>query len=156
MEAKKTYEGIGGWLILVAIALIRAPIAFCITLFRNVFPLLRHDAWVALTTKDSDAYHRLWAPVILSELVVNVIFLALALFALVLFFRRKQLFPKFMIGFLLANLIWQISLALVYRQIPAMAEESLFDAETIGQIIGCLIWIPYFLVSKRVRATFTR
>ena len=155
-EAEKTYEGIGGWLILVAIALIRAPILFSVTLFRSVFPLLRHETWVALTTKDSEAYHPLWAPVIVSELVVNVIFLALAFLALILFFRRKRLFPKFMIGLMLANVIWGILLAFVYRKIPAMAEESLFDVETVGQIIACAIWIPYFLVSKRARATFTR
>ena len=155
-EPAKPYEGIGGWLILVAIILIRAPIAFGVTLFRSVFPLLRHDTWVALTTKDSEAYHPHWAPTIISELVVNVIFLGAALFALVLFFRRRQLFPKFMIGLFIANGTWEILLGFVLKQIPDSQGDSAIFIGAIGLVVACAIWIPYLLVSKRVRATFTR
>src|SRR2546421_3242626 len=151
----KSHEGIGGWLILVAFILLRAPIAVVITLTRAVFPLLQHDTWVALTTKDSELYHPLWAPLIISELVVNFLFLAFAIAVLVLFFRRKRSFPKLVIVLFLANFIWEVFLILVYRRIPTTADEfgsSL--AQAIGLGIGCAIWIPYFLISKRVRATF--
>jgi Protein of unknown function (DUF2569) len=154
--SSKRYEGIGGWLIWVAIILVRAPIAICVTLFRSVFPFLRHDTWIGLTTKDSEAYHPLWAPVIVSELTVNFMFLALALYTLVLFFRRKQLFPKFMIGLMLANLIWEVLLGFVLKQIPDAAGDSLVFVGAIGLVLACGIWIPYLMVSKRVRATFTR
>jgi multisubunit Na+/H+ antiporter MnhC subunit len=156
--APKSYEGIGGWLILVAFILLRAPIAVLVTLFRAVFPLLQHDTWAALTTKGTESYHPLWAPLVISELIVNLAFLALALVVLVLFFRRKRSFPRFVIILYLAHFIWEVCLALVLRQIPAMAGEpatsSLVGA--IGLALGCAIWIPYFLISKRVRATFTR
>jgi Protein of unknown function (DUF2569) len=158
MKSEKTYEGIGGWLILVAFILIRAPIAVIVTLVRSVLPLLRHDTWIALTSQDSESYHPLWAPLIVSELVVNLVFLALSIVVLILFFRRKRSFPKFVIGLYLANLIWEICLTLVMRHIPAMSGEpatsSLVGA--IGLALACAIWIPYFCVSKRVRATFTR
>jgi hypothetical protein len=157
MGSQKSYEGIGGWLILVAFILLRAPIAVIVTLVRSVYPLLQHDTWIALTSRDSESYDPLWAPVIVSELVVNLVFLGLAVVVLVLFFRRKRSFPKFVIALYLAHLIWEIGLALVFRHIPATEEagtSSLVDA--IGLAIGCAIWIPYFLVSKRVRATFTR
>lgn len=155
-DRAKSYEGIGGWLILVAINLIRAPIAFCVTLLRSVFPLLRHDTWVALTTKGSEAYHPLWAPIIVSELIVNLTFLGAALVALVLFFRRKHLFPKFMIGLILATAIWEVLLGFVLKQIPDAGGDSTVFSGAIGLVLACAIWIPYFLVSKRVRATFTQ
>jgi uncharacterized protein DUF2569 len=158
MKSEKSYEGIGGWLILVAFALIRAPIAVVVTLVRSVFPLLQHDTWIALTSQDSESYHQLWAPLIVSELVVNLIFLALSLIVLILFFRHKRSFPKFVIALYLSNLIWEICLTLVMRHIPATSGEpatsSLVGA--IGLALACAIWIPYFCVSKRVRATFTR
>ena len=158
MKSEKTYEGIGGWLILVAFILIRAPIAVIVTLVRSVLPLLRHDTWIALTSQDSESYHPLWAPLIVSELVVNLVFLALSLIVLILFFRHKRSFPKFVIVLYLANLIWEICLTLVMRHIPATSGEpatsSLVGA--IGLALACAIWIPYFCVSKRVRATFTR
>ena len=153
----KNLEGIGGWLILVAFILLRAPVAVVITLVRGVFPLLQHDTWVALTTKGSEAYHPLWAPVIVSELLVNAALFVLAIVVLVLFYRHKRSFPRFVIILYLANLVWEVGLALVLRQIPTTAEagtSSLIDA--IGLALACAIWIPYFLVSKRVRATFTR
>ena len=158
MKSEKSYEGIGGWLILVTFALIRAPIAVVVTLVRSVFPLLRHDTWMALTTQDSESYNSLWAPLIVSELVVNLVFLALSLIVLILFFRHKRSFPKFVIAFYLANLIWEICLTLVMLHIPATSGEpatsSLVGA--IGLALACAIWIPYFCVSKRVRTTFTR
>jgi len=158
MKSEKSYEGIGGWLILIAFALIRAPIAVVVTLVRSVFPLLQHDTWIALTSQDSESYHQLWAPLIVSELVVNLIFLALSLIVLILFFRHKRSFPKFVIALYLSNLIWEICLTLVMRHIPATSGEpatsSLVGA--IGLALACAIWIPYFCVSKRVRATFTR
>jgi hypothetical protein len=154
----KPCEGIGGWLILVAFILLRAPIAVLVTLFRAVFPLLQHDTWAALTTKGTESYHPLWAPLIISELIVNLAFLALALIVLVLFFRRKRSFSRFVIILYLAHLAWEVCLTLVLRQIPAMASEPATSSlvGVIGLALGCAIWIPYFLVSKRVRATFTR
>lgn len=53
----KRYEGFGGWLILVIFILLRAPIAFVVTLYRGVFPLLRHDTWIALTQRASPSYN---------------------------------------------------------------------------------------------------
>jgi hypothetical protein len=153
----RSYEGLGGWLILVAFILLRAPIAVLVTLFRSVFPLLVHDTWAALTTKGTEAYHPLWVPLIVSELIANFAFLALAFIVLVLFFRRERSFPRLVIILYSAHLVWEVCLALVLRQIPATAEagtSSLIDA--IGLALACAIWIPYFLVSKRVRATFTR
>jgi hypothetical protein len=158
IAAAKSCEGIGGWLILVAFILLRAPVAITLTLFRAVFPLLRHDTWVALTAKGSEAYHPLWAPLIISELVLNIVFLALAIVVLLLFFQRKRSFPRFVIAFFLMQLVWGICLTLALRQIPATAGEDAASSfvNAIGLALGCAIWIPYFLVSKRVRATFTR
>ena len=158
MKSEKTYEGIGGWLILVAFALIRAPIAVIVTLVRSVFPLLRHDTWIRLTNQDFESYHPLWAPLIVSELVVNLVFLALSLIVLILFFRHKRSFPKFVIALYLANLVWEICLTLVMRHIPATSGEPATSSlvGVIGLALACAIWIPYFCVSKRVRATFVR
>jgi hypothetical protein len=143
---------------LVAFILLRAPVAIALTLYRAVFPLLQHDTWIALTAKDSEAYHSLWAPLIICELIVDTSFLVFAILVLVLFFRRKRSFPKFVITLYLAQLVWEVLLALTLRLIPATAGEpatsSLVGA--IGLALGCAIWIPYFLFSKRVRATFIK
>jgi len=158
IKTEKTYEGIGGWLILVAFILIRAPIAVIVTLVRSVFPFLRHNTWIALTSQDSESYHPLWAPLIVSELVVNLVFLALSFVVLILFFRRKRSFLRFVIALYLANLIWEICLTLAMWRIPATSGEPATSSlvGVIGLALACAIWIPYFCVSKRVRATFTR
>ena len=146
MKSEKSYEGIGGWLILVAFALIRAPIAVVVTLVRSVFPLLQHDTWIALTSQDSESYHQLWAPLIVSELVVNLIFLALSLIVLILFFRHKRSFPKFVIALYLSNLIWEICLTLVMRHIPATSGEPA-TSSLVGAIGLALAWKQRKLVS---------
>lgn len=37
-----------------------------------------------------------------------------------------------------------------------MDTEEFLAQQFVGALAGCLVWIPYFLVSRRVRGTFVR
>lgn len=116
------------------------------------------DTWAVLTTAGTPAYHPLWAPVLIGEMAVNVALLSVSVVAVYLFFRRRRAFPRVAIAFLAAGVVILVLDLVVVRMIPAAASEigaseirGLFQAG-----IGAAIWIPYFLVSARVRATFVR
>ena len=149
-------KGIGGWLILVVIGLIVSPLRIAYYLVTNHWPLFRDGAWLRLTTPGTEAYHVLWAPLLIFEIVGNLGTIVLGLVALWFLVRRSLHTLKLAIVWL----TWMTAVVVVdyfaADLIPPIAEQS--DPESTKELtrslVGAAIWIPYFLVSKRVRATF--
>jgi len=142
---------IGGWLILVLIGLIITPIRLGITLFSDFFPML--DSMSLL-----DAYPSLQI-MIYTEGIGNIIFGISAIILLIIMSNKDRRFPKLMIAFYVANLIFVLVDAIYATQIPVIeqfvsSEDSL--KEVVRAIIGTAIWVPYMMVSTRVKRTFVK
>lgn len=75
-----------------------------------------------------------------------------------LFFSKKKIFPRWYIGMLLFTLVFILIDALAIKSV--LPNEPVFDAETVKELgrslIATLIWVPYMLISKRVKATFVK
>ena len=149
-------KGVGGWLILVILGLVISPIRIGHFLATTHWPIFRDGAWSELTTAGTAAYHHLWAPLLIFEIVGNVGSIVLAIVTLVFLFKKSRYTPRlaiswfaWMAGFVLVDFF-------VADLIPAVAAQS--DPDSIKELVRSLasagIWIPYFLVSKRVKATF--
>ena len=151
-------SGLGGWLILPAIGLLFAPLRILGYLFGDIIPIFQDGAWEVLTTPGSEMYHALWAPLIIFETVGNLFFVGFTLVLLVLFFTKSHRFPKLMIAYLVLNLVFVVADTVLAEFIPFIAGEH--DPETYKEIargvFGVVIWVPYFLVSKRVKNTFVK
>ena len=157
-EVKPGPEGMGGWLILPLLGLIITPLRCFALIFTDLLPVFKEGHWEALTTPGYEAYHPLWAPLIIGELVGNIAIGVFSLVILVFFFRRSIYTPTLVIAWLGISFIFVLGDYLIADHIPFIAEIP--DPESAKEIvraaIAALIWIPYFLVSKRVKATFTR
>ena len=151
-------NGIGGWLILPLLGLIVSPLRLSYHLYATFWPLISEGYWEALTTPTSEAYHFLWKPLLIFEVVCNVTSIGLGLVALWLLLRNSRLTPYFVISWLAFSVVFVAVDYFLGDLIPAVAEQS--DAESAKElmrsVIGAAVWIPYFLVSKRVEATFVK
>ncbi len=147
--------GLGGWLILVAVGLCLTPIRIAAEILATVRPL-NSALWHALTTPGARAYHPLFGPWIVGQLVVSSALLLWALALLYLFFAKKRLFPRLMIAFLIARALVQVADISVALRIPIVASSLQVNAfgGPATAIIVAAIWVPYFLWSRRVAATF--
>jgi Protein of unknown function (DUF2569) len=150
-------EGLVGWLILVGIGFCLAPVRILKTIVEGA-RAFEAQTWAVLTTPGTNAYHPLWAPVIIGETVLNVLLLGVSLVAIYLFFKKRRAFPRVAIAFLAAGFaLVVVDLAVLQAIPPASAQ---LDASDLGDVaragIGAVIWIPYFIRSRRVQATFTR
>ncbi|MCX5717953.1 MAG: DUF2569 domain-containing protein [Nitrospirae bacterium] len=154
----KKLEGIGGWLILVAIGLIFNPLRMLVSLGKDLLPAFSSETWAIMTTPGTEAYHPLWAPLLIFELAGNSIFIIFSIIAAIMFFRKKKIFPKMIIIFLLSNLVFVAADYFAAKAIPLIANQN--DPESVRELartlIGCLIWVPYFIKSKRVKTTFVK
>ncbi|HEX9949551.1 MAG TPA: DUF2569 domain-containing protein [Thermodesulfobacteriota bacterium] len=154
--APKQYDKIGGWLILVAIGLIFTPIRLLVVLFKDLLPALSADTWSRLTTPGTEAYHPLWAPLLLFEIIGNCLFILFPIIIAIFFFQKRRFVPRLVIMLLLSNLVFVAIDYFAADLIPFVAAQEDIGSliELIRVFIGCVIWVPYFLVSKRVKATF--
>ena len=152
-------SGLGGWLILVQIGLYLTIALTLVQLFLYLIPSYNPETWNVLTSRDSDLYHFLWGPVIIFETVYSILLLVFLGYILYNFYGRKWILPRLMIIFYAGSLFFGIIDYILLQQIPMakdLNEESSSIRELVKSAITCLIWIPYFLRSVRVKNTFVR
>lgn len=132
--------GIRGWLILPAIYLVGAAIATAVRLF----------GWLAQFSGVTGAGYA--GPFAL-QILVLLGYLVITLYAASRFFAKKRNAPSAMIGFWIAVVVADGLIRVI--GLAAGAEE--FRVEPLlGNFINAAIWIAYFRLSKRVKATFVR
>lgn len=157
--AEQREVGIGGALWLVVIGRVLAPFVIAFSLYRNVSMLLEPGVWTALTSPGSRAYHPLWGGVLIYEVIGWGTFLLTSLLALWLLWRRHSAFPAMMIAYQAVFILFLWGDALLGGNIPAVRENAVFSSLIVAAVQATVmgaIWIPYFLVSERVRNTFVR
>lgn len=152
-------DGLGGWLILVFFGLFVSLLRIPATLLTTHGRLLLDGTLAQLIDPQGAAYHPLWLPLIIFEVAGNLFILALVVATLVLLFARSRYAPAIAIALYASNVGVIVADIGACQLIPALAEQPV-DIDSLKELgralIAALIWIPYFLVSQRVRVTFTR
>jgi hypothetical protein len=151
-------QGLGGWLLLIGLALVLSPVRFAAGLWElgSAFDL---GAWHELTHPSGTYYDPWWAPAVVLAVLGNLLLLLAAVWLIVLFFGRHRLFPRVYVGFLiLTAVLVTLDYGLQGRLGAVMADsESAQSARApLRSVVACAIWIPYLLKSRRVRNTFVR
>jgi hypothetical protein len=137
----RNYDNVGGALFLVAIGL-------AVTAVANGFSLtvrLHKAPYITVPTATAEAFFAL-------------VYIIAPLILLVILFMRKRIVPKLMISFYLLTLGIAILLYIGARSLsgPHMLQKALYEAKAsiLASAVVCFIWVPYFLVSERVKRTF--
>lgn len=128
-DKNKKIEGIGGWLILPTISLF---LGAGIWLFNFVI-------WGLLFSEESGLYE-------LIIFLTSAIIALLAIYSLVLEFKKKKGFPKWAIATLWVSVVATILLSVLEGDY----------SDVFGITIGVVIWTWYFNVSVRVKNTFVK
>jgi transglutaminase-like putative cysteine protease len=150
--------GLGGWLILVGIGVTLRPLLLIIQGCTAMNASFHQDTWDAMTTPGNAGYQSALGPLIVTEVIGNLILIVGSVLMLILFYGRKHLFP--------ATAIALMSFSVLFLSFDDWASHHLIKiAATAGKapppqaaqaIVQAAIWIPYMLISRRVKATFTR
>jgi uncharacterized protein DUF2569 len=150
---------IRGALILVSIGLFISLAQNLGYFFGSIGPIIRSPVWERFTNPGSPIFHPQWKLVLICDAVTATLILFWNIVMLLFFFRKKRVFPVLMAASL--PMIFLLILAGHYLSglIPAVAESAGYAKQgtaLIIKFIGLHIWIPYFLLSKRVATTFVR
>jgi hypothetical protein len=143
-SADRDLYGIGGWLIMPAIGLAISPFLSIHGIVTDLGVLVggRYQAVIA-NRPGLEA-------LVIFELATNAIFLASLIALNVLLYKKKKTFPACMIAYLVGQLVL---LLIDYFAANAFNPHT-SPTTAIRSVIACLIWIPYFLQSRRVEITF--
>jgi hypothetical protein len=150
-DSDQHLEGLTGWLALVGMGLVVSP-------FRIVFSALKAN--IALLTnvqfRPFLETHPTLEGLIIFEIATNVILVAILIALNFLFFTKKRAFPTYMILYFILQLVLiSIDMAATHIVLPSTQLRSSYAAVETS-LIGALVWIPYFIVSRRVKVTFVR
>ena len=136
----KKLTGIGGWLILPAISLVISPIFVLIGVI-NAFAVMENSYY--------EGYYQ-------ANIAMNLVGLFAMLFCAYLFFRKDVRTPPAFIGWAVLYILITIIDGILAIDAVGSAAEGAAVAGIIRSIIFAGIWIPYFLMSKRVKYTFKK
>jgi len=149
-------NGISGWLILVAIGIVLTPIRIAVVVLPMYTGIFTNGTWEVLTYANGGLYDPFWAPILIGQIVINVGLIGLWLYVASIFFSKQAIFPKVFIGTLILSMAFIIIGAFALTLV--MPEGPLFDSGAMKElsrtVIASIIFIPYMLKSKRVKATF--
>ncbi|NVJ61241.1 MAG: DUF2569 domain-containing protein [Gammaproteobacteria bacterium] len=157
MSDNNDLKGLGGWLILVGIGVVISPFRLLATLVPTYLPIFEDGTWEALTTEGSEYYTQYFDYLLIGEIFFNGLMILSSLALIYLYFSKHYFFPKLYIIIITASLVFiPLDAWLVTLIFPS---EEMFDMETLREfgrtLIAGLIWVPYMLVSQRVKLTFT-
>ncbi|WP_412102626.1 DUF2569 family protein [Paenibacillus alginolyticus] len=71
--------------------------------------------------------------------------------------KKKKLLRNMVINFYIINFAFNISYYLITNSIEEMATHEFMSEQgrnIVKSLVTCLIWIPYFINSKRVKNTY--
>jgi len=154
-EPEKSYEGIRGWLIIPLLGLIINPIEGSLLMY-IYWQIFAKGYWSLLTTPGTEMYHAFSAPLLIFALFGSSLIIVLSVVTLWFFLRKSRLLPRLMISLLIFCFLFAWAAFFLADLVPAVAVQSDLPNPNIGVTIEVLIWVPYFLLSKRVKQTFVR
>lgn len=156
-STKEGPSGLGGWLVLVFIGLVLSMLRIVSLLLGTHAKLVLDGTLSRLSDPANPGYDPMWMPLITFEVIGNLAMLALIASSLILLLMRSRYAPRVVIGMYAFNVALVAGDLLLGQLIEAVAAQPL-DTDSLvelarGVLTAC-IWIPYFLVSVRVRNTF--
>ena len=135
-------KGIGGWLILPVIGTVLSPLMTGYAAFQDAVVLLNASVSTALTV------------FIVIEFLYNFGLVIAWIFAAVLLFRHKRLYPRMFVALLVITLVGTVLDLVVAVAVFDIRLDSSDVRSAVRSVVGLAIWGPYMYKSKRVQNTF--
>jgi hypothetical protein len=149
-------QGIGGWLILVAIGMCLTPFVRAHELSKSWDGYFSIQAWRSAAMPGGEQFHALFGPLLIFEVLCNVVLLGLSLLTACLFFRKRQAFPRTFIVLMFGNAAYLWIDYIIGGMIPSVAELSsaVLLRAALKATLTAMVWSAYMMKSRRVKLTF--
>lgn len=152
----KKYYGFGGWLIIYFIGITYQFYGNLRTAYQN-YNFTKTEGFTNLITPGSDSYNSFWEITIYFEIYAAIALSLITLAVIYFCIRKSKKFRLFSILFislmLLVNFIDLIVLLLIQNSYNETLYEHPYDG-TYKSFMYAIVWVPYFIFSRRVKNTY--
>ena len=159
-SSRPELKGLGGWLIVLGIALSAGILAHLWALGK-ASPVYSTESWRRITDSANNAYDSLLAPLLLFELFLQLTFLIFNGLVLVLFFQKRRTFPAFLMAYLCFQFVGvcldfggshmrKTDSVITNRSAPAGSELI------VKSFFPIIVWGLYLSRSRRAKLTFQK
>lgn len=139
-------ENLGGWVIVPLLGLIFTPFSVIVSFISEGY--FNANLWGNISGNGAGAF------LVGAEVAFNLALLAFSGLLITLYLKRRSSVPKLMVAFYVSRLAFMLlELALTSAWGIGVANEK-FGSNLLGIFAGVAIWVPYFLLSSRVKSTF--
>jgi len=136
-------KGIAGWLILPVIATLVSPFTTGYAAFQNVAVFMNGSSVSTAV-----------AGFIYGEFLFNFSLMAAWIYAAIMLFRHKRLYPRLFVALIVITLIGTV----LDLAVAALAFDVTIDGKDVAGVVRAVfqlaIWGPYMYMSKRIKNTF--
>ena len=120
--------------------------------------MFKNGAWERLTTAGSSYYIPNFQELATVEIIYNICITVAGIYLIYLFANKRKEFPKI---FITVTVISLIALPIdSFITTLVIKDTQFFDYETVKDFMKLLVnagvWVPYMLISKRVKNTFVK
>lgn len=143
---------ISSWLILLAIGAVISPVGLLVAVCK--IDSFQSSIWASLPAAFPDKNIILVQLFLVMEVIVNICTLVMTVFSAVLFFRKRDIFPRTFCFILIFNLVTLLADFLVADIYLGASNFSENGGELVSPLFSMAIWVPAMLISDRVKQTF--
>ncbi|MEB2777392.1 DUF3857 domain-containing protein [Algoriphagus sp. D3-2-R+10] len=148
-QSASLYKSIGGWLIIPSIILFSTPLMIIYNLIDGSF--FYSSVWTG-----AEIYGKGLPVFIAVSFVFMIVLFSYSILTAIFFFNLRTGAPQMFILLICINFVSLLLEAYVADQFFNELNDESSARGIFKGVIGLFIWIPYFLKSERVKATFTR
>lgn len=165
VETKRQYQGIEGWLILPLLGIIISIIQEFYYFFKAILPVFISGDVYYIFFPEVSYSDTTYLQVATFSLFCMITVIGLSLYTLFLFWKfciKSKSTPTLYIIWLVSSIVVLAVMLTMMCVLPAVTE--LYDGKEFKEhirelgrsVLSATIWIPYFMVSQRVKKTFVR
>lgn len=159
LPVKKELVGYGGWLILFSIGMAIQFFSLFVALIRN-YEWYISDDFKRLSDINSSSYNALWEPAMIYEMGIEIISMCLLLLMAFFLIKMDYKFKVISLIYIPTSFVLMSIDALLLLNIQNYYDEPLNIESVNNSVISTfaymVVWVPYFLVSRRVKNTFVK